>query len=228
MPNYDTDPGLLSHLQIQKSNIDQYAAAVAATAADIASIQEDFANLEWILGFVLLVDEYRSTVYGIKKKFVRGELNAPLGAFADAPDASSPSALKAGVEKRSRERDQRFLRSSTINEAARVALDLVDEPASVSPDSVKPTAEVFAAAGGYEFGLVIANRADSDMYDVQARRKGSEVWKTVKSATGKTANVIIEPTAPGQPEQLQIRVQLKRKNANYGQPSDPVYVTVNP
>ncbi|MDQ3800494.1 MAG: hypothetical protein M3384_13680 [Acidobacteriota bacterium] len=228
MPNYGSDAGLLNHLQIQKSNIDQFAAAVGATAADITSIQEDFANLEWILGFVPLVDEYRNTAYGIKKKFVRGELNEPLGAFADAPDASSPSALKAGVEKRSRERDQRFLRSPTINEAARQALDLVSQPASVSPDSVKPTLQSFAAAGGYEFGLVIANRGDSDMYDVQARRKGSEVWKVVKSATGKTVNVTIEPTAPGQPEQLQVRVQLKRKNENYGQPSDPVYVTVNP
>jgi hypothetical protein len=228
MPDYKTDAGLLNHLQIQKSNIDQYAAAASATAADITSIQEDFANMEWILKFCSLAEEYKTTAFGIKKKFLRGELNEALGAFVDAPDASPPTALKAGVEKRSRERDQRFLRSQTINEAARLALDLLDEPANISPDSVKPTIEQFPAAGNYEFALVAANRGESDMYDVQVRRKGSETWTTVKSATGKSVNVNIAPTTPGQAEQLQVRVQLKRKNENYGQPSDPVYVTVTP
>lgn len=228
MPNYATDAGLFNHLQIQNSNIEQYAAVAGATAADIASIQEDFTNLQWILKLALLVDEYKATAFGIKKKFIRGEINESLGAFADAPDASPPSALKAGVEKRSRERDQRFLHSATMNEAARLALDLVNEPPSISPDTVKPTIEPFPAAGNYEFALIIANRGQSDMSDVQVRRKGSETWQTVKSATGKSVNVVVTPTTPGQPEQLQVRVQLKRKNENYGQPSDPVYVTVNP
>lgn len=228
MPRYSTDAELLNHLQIQKSNIDQYAASAGATAADIASIGEDYAATEWIINFVALVNEYTGTAFGIKKKFLRGELNEPLGAFVDAPDASPPSPLKAGVEKRSRERDQRFLHSPTINEAARLALDLVDSPPAISPDSVKPTVEPFPAAGNYEFAAVVANRGQSDMYDVQARRKGSETWSVVKSATGKAVNVTIAPTTAGQPEQLQIRVQLKRKNENYGQPSDPVYVTVNP
>ncbi|HEX9961899.1 MAG TPA: hypothetical protein VGB00_13275 [Pyrinomonadaceae bacterium] len=228
MPNYASDAALLNHLQIQKSNIDQYAAAAGASAADIASIQEDYANTEWILKFVSLVDEYKTTAFGVKLKFLRGELNEALGAFADAPDASPPSALKAGVEKRSRERDQRFLHSPTMNEAARLALDLVDEPSNVSPETVKPTIEPFPAAGNYEFALVVANRGNSDLYDVQARRKGSETWTVVKSATGKSVNVTVAPTAPGQPEQMQVRVQLKRKNENYGQPSDPAYVTVNP
>ncbi|HEX8737699.1 MAG TPA: fibronectin type III domain-containing protein [Pyrinomonadaceae bacterium] len=228
MPNYVTDAGLLNHLQIQKSNIDQYAAAVGASAADITSIQEDFANLEWILNFVSLVEEFRSTASAIKKKFVRGAIGEPLGAFVDAPDASTPFALKAGVEKRSRERDQRFLHAATITEAARMALDLVSESGKVPPAAVKPTAQPFPAAGNYELALIVANRGDADMYDVQVRRKGSETWTTAKSGTGKSINVTITPTTPGQAEQLQIRVQLKRKNENYGQPSDPVYVTVNP
>lgn len=30
------------------------------------------------------------------------------------------------------------------------------------------------------------------------------------------------------PEQMQVRVQLRKNNQNYGQPLDIVYVTVNP
>jgi hypothetical protein len=228
MPDYKSDAGLLSHLQIQSANISQYIAEAGATAADITSIQEDAANMDWILTFASLVDEYSGTAFGIKRMFLRGEIGAQLGNFMDAPEAAPPSGLKPSVEKRSRERDQRFLRSTTMTEAARLALDLVDTPPNISPGSVKPTIEAFPAAGNYEFALVTANRGESDMYDVQERRKGSETWKTIKSATGKSANVTVTPTTPGQAEQLQIRVQLKRKNENYGQPSDPVYVTVNP
>jgi hypothetical protein len=192
------------------------------------SIQEDYANVDWILKFCPLAEEYKTTAFGIKRTFLREEIGKPLGTFMDAPDASPPSALKAGVEARSRERDQRFLRSTTMTEAARLALDLVDAPSNISPDTVKPTVEAFPVAGNYEFAAVVANRGKSDMIDVQARRKGSENWAVVKSGTGKSINVTITPTTPGQAEQLQIRVQLKRKNQNYGQPSDPVYVTVNP
>lgn len=228
MPNYKNELGLLNYLQIQKSNIDQYAAEAGATAADIVSIAEDYANIEWIINFCSLAEEYKQTATTIKRKFVFGEINTPLGAFMDAPDASTPFGLKPGVEKRSRERDQRFLRATTLTEAARIALDLVDAPSNVSPDAVKPTVQAYAAAGNYEFAASVANRGKSDMYDIQERRKGSETWKTIKSGTGKIINVIVTPTTPGQPEQLQVRVQLKRKNQSYGQPSDPVYVTVNP
>lgn len=228
MPNYASDARLLNHLQIQKANIEQYKLEAGASGADITSIQEDHDNMDWIMNFVLLVNEYSGTAFGIKKNFLRGKIGEPLGNFADAPAAVPPSALKAGVEKRSRERDQRFLRSTTMTEAARLALDLVDTPSNISPDSVKPTVQAYPVAGNYEFALAVANRGDSDMYDVQERRKGSETWKTAQSATGKSVTVTVTPTTLGQAEQLQIRVQLKRKNANYGQPSDPVYVTVNP
>jgi hypothetical protein len=39
---------------------------------------------------------------------------------------------------------------------------------------------------------------------------------------------VVTPTTPGESEQIQVRVQLKKNNQNYGQPSDMVYVTVNP
>jgi len=40
--------------------------------------------------------------------------------------------------------------------------------------------------------------------------------------------VSITPATPGDTEQMQVRVQLRKSNQNYGQPSDVVYVTVNP
>ena len=49
-----------------------------------------------------------------------------------------------------------------------------------------------------------------------------------KLANGKSADVSVTLTTPGQPEQVQVRVQLLKNNTNYGQLSDASYVTVNP
>jgi hypothetical protein len=228
MPDYMSDAGLLSHLQIQKQNIGQYKAEAGADAEDVASITTDCDNMEFMMELAPLADEFKTTVFGVKKAFIRGEIGGALGSLMTAPAIEPPTALVAGVEKRSRERDGRFKRSKTLTEAARLGLDLTDTPSNISPETIKPTIEPFAAAGSYEFALVVANRGDSDMYDVQIRRKGSEQWVTVKSGTGKSVNVNVAPTTEGQAEQFQVRVQLKKRNENYGVPSDPAYVTVNP
>lgn len=98
----------------------------------------------------------------------------------------------------------------------------------VSPASVKPTVQVFAAQSGYQLSVVVSDRAESNMFEVEIRRAGQETWTVVKTASGKSIDLTIEPTVAGKPEQIQVRVQLKKNNADYGQPSDAVYVTVNP
>jgi hypothetical protein len=228
MPDYKTDAGLLIHLQKQAATIEQYKDEAGATAAEVTALLEDYANMSAILDLCSLVDEYKTTAFGIKRVFLRGEIGAPIGDFMAAPSAAMPTPLAAGVEKRSRERDGRWKRSATINEAALIALDLVDTDTPETPGDVKPEIELFAAQSNYEFAVVISNRGESDMSDVQIRRMNQESWTTVKSGTGKSISVIVQPTTPGQAEKIEVRVQLKRKNINYGQTSDPAYVTVSP
>ena len=56
---------------------------------------------------------------------------------------------------------------------------------------------------------------------------GTSDWHIVATATGKTANITYAG-GTGQPAQLQVRVQLRKNNADYGQMSDIALVTVNP
>jgi hypothetical protein len=165
----------------------------------------------------------------VKKKLIRGEKNAALGVFSDAPDLTLPVGvtLVAGIEKRSRERDALFRLKAS--EAGIQALDLVDAPANLSPEDVKAVNEaVSAAAFGYAFGVLVSNRGKSDMWEVQFRRKGSETWQSLGTATGKSADFTVTPATPGAIEQIEIRVLLRKSNQSYGQPSDPKYVTLNP
>lgn len=229
MPEYRTDSGLHAHLQKQDAVIETYKTEMGISGADVTELHNDFLMLDWILGRANLVTEFEGMFFGVKKVLLRGEKNAALGAFSDAPDLTLPAGLSlvAGIEKRSRERDALYRLKAS--EAARQALDLVDSSAKPAPEQVKAVIDaISAAAFGYTFALIVSNRGKSDMWDVQIRRKGQETWQTIGSATGKSADFTITPTIPGAAEQIEVRVILKKANQSYGQPSDPKYATVTP
>jgi len=228
MPNYKTDAGLLEHLQIQKQNIAQFKTEAGADTVDQQEITEDCDNMQAIMDFCPLADEYKTNAFGIKSTLIRGEIGAAVGTLMSAPVYAPPFAPVAGIEKRSRERDGRFKRSKTITQAALLALDLTDEPPNIAPGTVRPTLEGFAAQTGYEAAIVVANRGKSDMWKVLGRKMNSEKWSELGSGTGKSGNVRITPTAEGQPERMELMLQLYKANEPYGQPSTPVYLTFNP
>lgn len=226
---YRTEPRFLQHLQMQKQNIAQFATEAGAKADDITEITNDCDVFEFLIETCNFADGFKSAAFGIKRRFFSAKTEPPAGEFAAAPSVTPPAEIVAGAVKRSRERDQRFLRSKGISEAAKIALDLVgDEPDGISPADVKPTAECHAAVSGYEFAVIVGNRRKADMYDVEIQRAGSTKWEIAKSGTGKSVNVVIAPTADGKAEQILVRVQLRKGNEKYGVPSDPTYVTVNP
>ena len=77
------------------------------------------------------------------------------------------------------------------------------------------------------FTKVVAGREKADMWEIQISQNGGD-WKSAGSYTGKSADIHITPTTPGKPEQVQVQVQLRKSNANYGQLSQIATVTVNP
>lgn len=226
---YKSEARFLQHLQTQKNNVAQYKTETGATDDDIAEITADADLMEWLIETCNLIDEFKTTAFGIKARFFSYKTEPPAGNFMTAPPIIPPSDVNAGAVKRSRERDQRFIRAVGITEAAKIAMDLNGEaPPNISPENVKPEIQAYSASGAYEFALVVTNRQKADMYDVLVQRKSSGKWEVVKSGTGKSVNVTITPTEEDKPEQILVRVQLKKGNENYGMPSDPIYVTVNP
>ena len=226
---YKSFPRFIQHLQMQNANIVQFQTEIGATATDLAEVPQDAVAGEFLGEITELCNEFKETAFGIKGSFFSTKTTPPAGDFMTAPDTRPPATIVAGAVKRSRDRDQRFLNSPTLTEAAKIAMDLYgEEPPNVTPDTVKPTVETRSAVSGYEFAVVVGNRQKSDMYDIQIQRKGTGVWETVKSGTGKSINVVITPSSAGDAEQVLVRVVLRKSNQQYGIPSDPVYVTVNP
>ena len=142
--------------------------------------------------------------------------------------AGTPAEIPPGLEKFIRDIRREVVNASNYAKADGEALGFESASApKPNPDLVKPEIKVFAAASGYHFSVVVSDRGEANMWDVYVQRK-SGGWVKTDSATGKSADIHVTPSSPGDAEQIQVRVQLRKANADYGQVSDPAYVTVNP
>jgi hypothetical protein len=227
----DTAPKLLAALNVEKANIGTYKSDLGFGDPEIDECTQDQANLEVALENVPIATESKQSVTEVKDQVYNGDPDESINAYPSFALTALPNpAVKAGALSRYNNRKGRAKLASGYTEQIGIAMGYVDTPAEpVSPGSVKPVIDVASpAASGYSFTLVISGREDADAGDVLIRRGGSETWAFAKSFTGKAVDITISPTTPGQPEKIQVTVQLKRKNENYGQPSDAVSVTVNP
>ncbi len=220
---------LTAVLTAMKANIATYQTEVGATAADITFVAHAVNNLEYLRDYSEAVDAFKKGVFQMKQTAFNGDVNEVIGPFPVVAAGASPTPLDAGYLERVNILIRRFKLGPGYNQDIGVALGFESKGVTI-PDSstVKPTVEAFAAQTGYVASVVVGNRANSDQWEVQASPATAPSWHAVKTATGKSTDVTFTPSTPGQPQQFQIRIQLKRNNQDYGQLSDIVTVTVNP
>ena len=221
---------LIEALNIEKSGMATYATELGLTAADVTDNTQDLANLTTASDNVEIAAADKEATTEQRNALFNGDSKekiSPNAAFAISA-LPYPGALN-GAYSRYKSRKARAEASANYTEQIGESMGYENPKSDApAPSSVKPTLEANAAAIGYSVELVVGNRGESDQWEAQMRRKGEETWTTIKTATGKSADATITPTTPGQPEQIELRVILFKKNAVYGQPSDSVYVTVNP
>lgn len=220
---------LVEVLTILDANLPTFQTEVGATANDISEIKDQLANLVYIFDYSDVFDTNKKAVTQIKQALYNGEPGETINAFPPVVNGAFPKSPLAGNLALTNEKIRRFKAAPGYTFQIGVTLGIEDvTPNVVDPATVKPTLQAFSAATDYVVSIVTANRGNSDQWTVSLLRKGSANWENVGSFTGKSADITITPTVPGDAEQIQIRIQLKKSNANYGQPSDPTYVTINP
>lgn len=105
---------------------------------------------------------------------------------------------------------------------------LGEESANIIPADVTPTVKATPAATDYLASIVVSGREKADGWDLYTLDKGASEWVKFGTYTGKSVDVTFTPTTAGEPYIFQLRVQLRKNNANYGNPSSAITVTVNP
>ena len=218
---------LIAQLTVQKQNLPTYQTEVDATAADITAVTQELADLDYIVGYADVIDASKKTVFQIKQAMYDGDENEPVADFPVFPVAAAPFPPVGGCLTRANDRARRFKAAPGYTHEIGVALGIAgDGSEKPDPGTVKPTLEAHAAQTDFLYSVVIGNRAESNSWEIEYRIKGGE-WTSGGTFTGKSADVTF-PSSNDEPVVIDLRIQLKKNNANYGQLSDTVTITVNP
>lgn len=218
---------LTGKLTLQAANIATYKTLVEATTEEMDDIVNDLANLEYADDYSDVVDENKKTCTQIKQALFNGDENIAIPVYPPFTAGTLPNPAKAGAYQRFLERGRRWKTAPGWTDEIGTALGYGGGGTKPIASEVKPTIDLTAAASNSHFSIVVSGRGEANMWDVYIIRKVG-TWTKVETCSGKSADVHVTLTTPGDAEQIQVRVQLRKANADYGQPSDPAYVTLNP
>ena len=228
MNQLTTLDAVIDCLAAQKANLPTYQTEVGASAQDILDVTQMLTNLNAIRDFCDVVGADKQAAFGIKNAMFRGAIGDPVAVPPVFPVLSFATAPVSGGREITMNRNKRFMLGPAYTSEIGEAL-LIEAPKSESliPSEQKPDIHLFGAATNHHFSCVVEKRGDSDMWQLWVQRKGGG-WELQGTYNGKSIDVSMTLTTPGEPEQILCRVQLRKNNEDYGQPSDPAYVTLNP
>ncbi len=205
------------------------ATGLGFAAGDVTAVGKDNDVMQFAASSTIEADVFVKALREYRRIITEGEIGEPTPNVPANPALTAPAPVATGIFERLNDLVDRIRVAPTYTNEAGVLLGIVPSKSDpLAPEAVKPAIKVFPASSDYHFSVVVEKREKSDMWKVEIRRLGQEKWQDVKTASGKSVDVHIEPTTDGAPEQLQVRVRLIKNNEDYGQLSDVVYVTVNP
>lgn len=201
------------------------------TVGDVTQIGEDNLMMQFLADSAVTLETYSEAVTQFRNIITAGDIGdtAPLFPADLTIGAGAPVIPPVGIfERLSNVYRPRIMASAAYTDEQGALYGIIASgPEPPDPGTVKPELETFPGVTGSMFSVVVKNRGQADQCQIYAAEAGTTSWQVIGSLTGKSADLTY-PNATGKPVQLQVRVQLRKGNANYGQPSDIVMTTVNP
>jgi hypothetical protein len=212
------------NLQVQTSG-----ATLGLTISDVTQIGEDNAMMQFLATAAVTLEAYNEAVTQFRNIITAGDIGDTPPPFPADPTFSAPVIPPVGIfERVSNVYRTRIMASAAYTDEQGALYGIIGStPVPPDPAGVKPQLKTFPAAIGNMFSCVVTGREQADQCQVSAAEAGTNSWIVLGTFTGKSGDMTY-PNTTEKPVQLQVRVQLRKSNANYGQPSDIVLTTVNP
>lgn len=207
-----------------------YAATLGLSSYTMA-VSKDDEDFQSIAATRLAANNFNSAVADFLRELTEGVIGSPQPVFPSESFTAPPNDVPAGIFQRLDELRTLIMAQPTYTEAMGTAMGI--EPSGsggdLPPELIEPEIDCHAAASGYQFTVTTKYRHQADQWQVYIAEVGTTNWRVITVATGGVVEVQYVPAAETTgPVQLQVRVQLRKGNQNYGQPSDIALVTVNP
>lgn len=192
-------------------------------------VEHDAAVYQFLADVFTQLNAYEEAVRQYRRIITENDIGDVQPQFPAPPTFALPFEVETGIfERLDNLRNKIFAADNYTDEIGALLKILPKSSESLVPEMQKPRiVNASPAQMGYLFSVIIADRGEADACDVYVLKKGG-TWQKVTTFTGKSSDVEIVPTTQGESEQIQVRVQLRKNNQNYGQPSDIVNVTINP
>ena len=204
-------------------------AAVLGLGTYTGAVDKDNIDFQSIAATRLAAKNFDRAVADFLRELTEAAIGSPLPVFPSESFAAPPQGVAAGIFQRLDELRTLIMAQPNYTQAMGTAMGIETSPVTpISPPTVKPTIIAEAAATGYHFSVIAGNRQEADQWRVMVLRKGAEGWVVAETATGKSVDVHLTPQTPGEPEVVQVRIQLRKNNEDYGQVSDTLWITINP
>lgn len=204
-----------------------YSAVLGLSSFD-TQVTNDNTDFQSIAETRLAAKNFDKAIADFLRELTEWPVGSPQPVFPVEAFAAPPRGVAAGIFQRLDELRTLIMAQATYTDVMGTAMGIVPAaPIKPIPSEVKPTIQAFTAANNHHFSLVVSGRGEATAWDVYIMRKGG-TWTKVDTFQGKSADVSISLQTAGEPEQIQVRVQLRKSNIDYGQVSEPVFVTLNP
>ncbi|MEQ1922855.1 MAG: hypothetical protein ABL952_10140 [Pyrinomonadaceae bacterium] len=200
------------------------------TAAEVTQIENDKDMVVFLAEVTNTLDYFVDTVRSFRKDVMELPVDGTTPSFPATPTLGTVTAVPRGIWERVTEYANRIKASAGYTNAVGESYGIVGtKPDAPTPSLVQPEIELSGALHGYLFSVVVSKREESDSWQVWLRPADSVgAYSLAATGTGKALDIIYSPATPGDPVQLQVYVQLRKNNENYGEPSEIGLVTVNP
>jgi hypothetical protein len=204
------------------------ATSLGFIAADITSVEDDNRVFQFLADIFNQLKAYEEAVRQYRIQITENDIGKPTPQFPAPPKFTLPVVVPTGIFERLDRLRTKIMAADGYTDEIGALLGILPTQTERPPESeLKPVVTVTPKFSDYKY-TVHATRMGKPGYKVQLRRMDSDKWTDV--AQSQTADIELQatPTVAGQPESVQIQVLLMENNQVVGQPSDAVYVTLNP
>lgn len=198
------------------------------TAAEVTQIEEDKDMVVFLAAGMNTIDAYVDAVRAFRKDVLESPVNGGTPTFPAALALGFPPSVPRGIWERVIKFADRIKASAPYTVSVGESYGIVpSSPDPIAPTLVQPTVDCTSAQHGYLYTVLVSKREEADSWQVFARPAGGGAWQMAATATGKIVEIVYDPGAATGSIQLEVYVQLRKNNENYGQPSEITLVTVN-
>ena len=198
------------------------------TSDEVDQIKLDKDMVVFLAAAMNTIEAYVDSVRSFRKEVMEMPIDGSTPTFPAALSLSSATPVPRGIWERVIRFADRIKASAGYTTAIGESYGIVpSSPDPLAPAMVQPNITLNAAIHGYLYAIVVSKREESDAWQVFQRSAGGGTWQLAATGTGKSFDVIYNPGATNGSIQLEVYVQVRKSNENYGQPSEIGLVTVN-